>query len=63
MDTLYQIFGLLIAGFLAWSLYKNIQHNPEAFSKKNFSKSFTTIGMLAIGLIGFVYILTLMVKN
>lgn len=62
MQTLYQILGIFGACFIIWILYKSIKGNPEAFSKENFSKSFTTMGLLAIGLIGFVYVLVLMVK-
>ena len=63
MNTLYQILAILAAVFIIWWLYKSIKGNPEAFSKQNFSKSFTTMGLLALGLIAFVYILILMVKS
>ena len=53
----------MAACFLIWWLYKGIKSNPEAFSKKNFSKSFMTMGLLALGLMAFVYILVLIVQS
>ncbi|HXH54193.1 MAG TPA: hypothetical protein VNK03_00395 [Gammaproteobacteria bacterium] len=38
-------------GFLIWMMYRTIQGNPEAFSKANLSRSFTTVGFLALILI------------
>lgn len=38
-------------GFLIWIMYRTIQGNPEAFSKANLSRSFTTVGFLALILI------------
>jgi hypothetical protein len=55
--------AILGACFIAWILYKSIKHNPQAYSKENFSKSLTTMGLLALGLIAFVYLLIMMVKN
>lgn len=63
METLYQVLAIMAALFLVWWLYKGIKSNPEAFSKENFSKSFYTMGLLALGLIASVYLLVLMVKT
>ncbi len=63
MNTLYQVLAIVGAVFLIWWLYRGIKGNPEAFSKQNFSKSFYTMGLLALGLIAFVYLLVLMVKS
>lgn len=38
-------------GFLIWMMYRTIKGNPEAFSKTNLSRSFTTLGLLALILI------------
>jgi hypothetical protein len=38
-------------GFLIWMMYRTIKGNPEAFSKANLSRSFTTAGFLALILI------------
>lgn len=41
-------------GFLIWLMYRTIKGNPEAFSKENLGRSFTTVGFLALILIGVV---------
>jgi len=44
-------------GFLIWMMYRVIKGNPEAFSRENLSRSFTTLGFLAlilIAVVGFV---------
>lgn len=38
-------------GFLIWLMYRTIKSNPEAFSKENLGRSFTTLGFLALILI------------
>jgi len=38
-------------GFLIWMMYRTIKGNPEAFSKENLGRSFTTVGLLALMLI------------
>ncbi len=53
------VFGL----FWVWMLYRDMKGNPERYSKKNFSKSVTTVGFLTLGLIAFVALLVLMVRN
>lgn len=63
MDTLYQILGLLGAGLILFILYQTIKNRPEQFSKDNLNKSFLTMGLLAIGLILFVALLILMVRQ
>ncbi len=62
MDTLYQILALLGAGLIIFILYRTIKGRPDQFSKENLSKSFSTMGFLAIGLIGFVALLVLMLR-
>lgn len=63
METLYQILGLLGAGLVIFLLYRTIKGRPELFSKENLNKSFFTMGILAIGLIGFIALLILMLRN
>ncbi len=50
---------LLIVGaaLLGWLLFRQIRHHPEAFSKENLSKSFYVLGILALLLIVFVWVL------
>ncbi len=63
METVYQILALLGAGLIIFILYRTIKGRPELFSKENLTKSFSTMGILAIGLIGFVALLILMLRN
>lgn len=63
METLYQVLGLLGAGLIIWYLYRTIKGRPELFSRENFGKSFSTMGVLGLILIVFVTLLILMVRN
>lgn len=63
METVYQILGLMGAGLIAWLLYRNIKGHPELFSRENLSKSFSSMGILALILIAFVALLIWIVRN
>ncbi|KTD76427.1 hypothetical protein [Legionella waltersii] len=63
METLYQILGLIGAGMIIFVLYRFIKGSPGQFSKENMSKSFLTMGLLAVVLIAFVALLILMVRT
>ncbi len=52
--TWEKILAALAAGLLIWLIYFSIRRNPELFSRVNLGRSFSTMGFLAIGLIGFV---------
>ncbi|WP_028388977.1 hypothetical protein [Legionella fairfieldensis] len=62
METLYQILGLIGAGLIVWLLYRNIKGRPEQFSRENLGKSFSTMGILALILIGFIALLVYMLR-
>ncbi len=62
METFYQLLGLCGAGLIVWLLYHTIKNRPEQFSKENLSKSLTSMGMLALGLIVFVGVLILLLR-
>lgn len=55
-------FGLICA-FILWRIYRVIKENPEVVSKQNLTKSFTSMGLLALVLIGFVAILVALVRQ
>jgi hypothetical protein len=61
--TLYQILGLLGAGLIVWVLYRSIKGRPEQFSRENLSKSFSTMGILGLLLIGFVALLVFILRH
>lgn len=63
METLYQILGLIGAGMIIFILYRAIKGRPEQFSKENLNKSFFTMGVLALVLIGFIALLILILRN
>jgi len=48
------LFFALLAAVLIWWLYKRVKGSPKAFSGENISKSFFTMGVLALILIAFV---------
>lgn len=56
--------AMLIAGLvLAWMSYRYVRGNPEAFSRANLSKSATTLGILALFLIAFIWLLVLFLRQ
>ena len=63
MQTLYEILGLIGAGLIVFFLYRTIKGRPDQFSKENLSKSFFTMGVLALILIAFVALLIMIVRN
>lgn len=63
MNTFLQIAVAVLCLFIVWRIYKIIQNNPELLSKENVTKSFTTMGFLALILIGFVAMLVMLLKR
>ena len=41
----------IITGLLLWLLYGAVKHKPQLFAAENLSKSFFTMGILAVALI------------
>jgi hypothetical protein len=63
MNTIIQISVAVLCLFIVWRIYKVIQANPELMSKANLSKSFMTMGWLALIMIGGITILVLLLKH
>ena len=63
METLYQVLAIVGAGLVIWFLYHTIKNRPEQFSKENLSKSFLSMGILALILIAFVAFLALILRT
>lgn len=63
MEIWYQILGLISAGLILFILYRTIKGRPEQFTKANLNKSFYTMGLLALGLMVFIYLLILIVRS
>lgn len=57
-----KLFFVIGAALMVWFIYRSIRSNPQAFSKENLSKSFFTLGMLALLLIAFIGLLVLMLR-
>lgn len=50
---LYIVVAVLVVGLMFWT----VKNNPQMFSRQNISKSFFTLGILALLLIGFIALL------
>jgi len=57
-----QIFGVIAIIALVWIFFWFKKRNPDMFSKQAMSKSFTTVGILALALIAFVALLAILAK-
>lgn len=57
------LFTSIGIGLLLWMLYRGVKSNPEAFSRKNLSQSFRTLGLLALLLIGAVALAVLILRH
>ncbi len=55
--------ALLGCVFLVWILYRGIKGNQEAFSKENLNRSFMTMGVLALLLIGIVGLVLMLLRH
>ena len=63
METLYQLLGVVGAVLIIWVLYRNIKGRPDQFSREKMSKSFSSMGILALLLIGFVALLVFFTRH
>lgn len=63
MNTFIQISLIFLSLFFMWRIYKIIKHNPEVVSRENITKSFGTMGVLSLILIGFVAMMVLMLRG
>jgi len=63
MDIFSKIVAVIFGAFLLWMLYRYLRANPEALSRENLSKSFGTMGILALGLIVFIGLMIYLLKK
>jgi hypothetical protein len=63
MNTVLLIITAVICLFFIWQISKRLKENPELLSKENINKSFTTMGILALILIGGVTLLVFLLKH
>jgi len=57
-----KFFFIMGAALMMWLLFRQIRTNPQAFSKQNLNRSFFTLGILALGLIVFIWLLVLLLR-
>lgn len=58
------IIFVLLGGVLAWLTYNQLKRLPnDQFSKASIFKSLDVLGMLAIGLVIFIWLLVLLLKS
>lgn len=62
MNLIIQLSILVICLFIVWRIYKVIQANPELLSKANLGKSFSSMGILALILIGGIAMLIMLLN-
>jgi hypothetical protein len=62
MGMLIQISVAILCLFFVWRIYKVLKANPEMLSKENLTKSFSTMGILGLILIGLVAMMVLMLR-
>ena len=55
---LYVIGAILVVAIMFWT----VRRNPQMFSKENISKSFFSMGILALILIAFIALLVLFLR-
>ncbi len=58
-----QILAIVAAGLLVWYMIYVVRRTPKLFSAENFSKSFLTMGILALGLIAFIGFCILLLRS
>lgn len=54
MDIVIKLSLVVICVFIAWRTFKMLQANPALLDKASLAKSFSTVGLLALILIGLV---------
>lgn len=62
MDLIIQLSIAALALFIVWRIYSVLKKNPELLSKENLSKSATTLGILALILIGGIAMMVMLLR-
>ncbi|MBN1684448.1 MAG: hypothetical protein JW855_03305 [Gammaproteobacteria bacterium] len=63
MQMLSKILLTILSLFLLWYLWRIYQRNPQMFSRENWGKSFFTMGVLALILIGVIAICVFFLRS
>ncbi len=62
MENIWRCVILALGLFFCWQLFKRLKNQPELFEKKALSQSLSTMGFLALFLIGAVTFLVFLVR-
>lgn len=54
---------LVTAVLMIWFMVRTVRHNPEAFSKANVGKSFYTVGILTLLIIGVIAVCVMLLRS
>ncbi len=60
---LNQVLALLAAILVIWLTIRMVQGNPQVFNKESITRSFFTIGVLTLILIGFIAVCVWILRN
>lgn len=63
MDMLSKVAAVLFAAFILFMLFRYLKSNPESLSMASLNKSMYTMGLLAIGLIIFIAVIVMLLRN
>jgi len=63
VESLYSILAIIAGALIIAGIIFTIKSNPASFSRENLSKSFTTLGYLALILMVFVAFLVFIVRQ
>ncbi len=63
MPTWQTILYIIGAALIIWFGIRTIRNNPTMFNKESMGKSFFTIGILTLLLIGFIALLVFLLKH
>ena len=62
MEWFFKLSLAAIMVFIIWRSFRLLKENPQLLSKAALSKSFRTLGVLALLLIAFIMLLSLFLK-
>lgn len=58
-----EILWIVLAGLFGWMMYRLVKGRPDLFARAALSQSVTTLGALALLLIGFVALCVFLLKH
>lgn len=62
MGSWGEMIFVLLALFMGYTLYRSVKHNPDLYSSENMHKSLWTVGLLALGLMGFISLCVMILR-